>query len=96
MKKTFCDGCGTECVNSTVHLSGAIIHSTSRGEQVGYDDMRPAELCTGCFAPIQKALNITVRPQEMGLDSLARSPDRGMQLSTTAVWLKGKAHACKA
>lgn len=65
MRKIFCDGCGTECVNLTVHLHGAISHTTSAGEQVGYDDLRPVELCMTCFEPIQERLHITVRPQEM-------------------------------
>jgi len=65
MRKTFCDGCGAECINTTVHLNGAVSHTTNQGEQVGYDDIKPVELCLDCFAPIQKALGMTVRPQEM-------------------------------
>jgi len=63
MRKTFCDGCGTECINLTVHLSGALVHTTSQGEQVGYDEMKPVELCKDCFEPIQKMYGIEIRPQ---------------------------------
>lgn len=46
--KTYCDRCGTECVNYTLNLYGNARHTTSQGEQVAYDEVKPVELCLGC------------------------------------------------
>lgn len=63
MRKTFCDGCGQQCVNTVVVLHASVQHQTSSGAQVGWDETKPVELCTDCFEPIQKMLNIEIQPQ---------------------------------
>jgi hypothetical protein len=71
MRKTFCDSCGTQCVNVTIHLNGAVIHTTNKGEQAGYDELSPVELCKDCFEPIQKQFGMVARPGEYAQDSMA-------------------------
>lgn len=64
MRKTFCDRCGVQCVNTVVHLHGAIEHTTSRGENVGHDEIRPVELCDGCYGLVKELVGLTEIPQE--------------------------------
>jgi hypothetical protein len=64
MRKTFCDRCGTQCVNVTIHLNGAVSHTTNQGEIVGTDEIRPFEVCKNCFTLLQELLGLTVVPQE--------------------------------
>ena len=74
MRKTYCDGCGAECVNRVIVLQGSIQHHTNRGEQVGWDDLKPVELCQDCFEPIQKTLGIEIRPQDVPPDYAVAIP----------------------
>jgi hypothetical protein len=48
VQKTYCDRCGTECVNYTARFDGTITHTTSQGEIVAEDDIRRRELCLAC------------------------------------------------
>jgi len=48
MKKTFCDRCGKQCVNTTVVISVRVVHHTKTGEYVGDDEHKPIEVCTDC------------------------------------------------
>ncbi len=74
MRRTFCDRCGAQCVNTTVRLHGAIEHSTSAGEQVGYDEIRPVEVCAACYRLVKKLLGLEEIPQERDTDSVMASP----------------------
>jgi hypothetical protein len=74
MRKTFCDRCGEQCVNTIVHLYGTVEHQTNQGEQVGGDDIKQVELCNRCFKLVQELVSLTVRPQEM---AMAAPPVRG-------------------
>jgi hypothetical protein len=48
MRKTFCDTCGTECVNTVVQVNVTTMHQTQDGIHAGVDEYKPAELCVGC------------------------------------------------
>jgi len=69
MRKTFCDRCEKQCVNTIVHIYGTIEHQTSQGEVVGGDDIKPVELCKTCFDLVYDLLGLVIRPQEMARDS---------------------------
>jgi hypothetical protein len=74
MRKIYCDSCGGECVNTTVHFHGAIQHTTNKGEQVGYDELSPIELCTNCAEPVIKAFGMEIRPQSMDSEMAIARP----------------------
>lgn len=59
MRKTFCDLCGAECVNTSVTVSAETRQHTSRGEQVSYSYTKPAELCLACYRPVRDLLGLT-------------------------------------
>ena len=56
MRKTFCDRCGEECVNSVVHVHISETHTTNRAEVVGDDEYAPAELCHSCGDALKEFL----------------------------------------
>jgi len=64
MQKTFCDKCGAQCRNLTVHLEGGIRHTTSRGESVAHDYIRPVDLCKDCADPLIESLKLVIVPDE--------------------------------
>ena len=65
VRKTFCDRCGAECVNTTGHFGGHVEHTTSKGETVGIDEIEPMHLCNACIDVAQALLGFRIRPQEM-------------------------------
>jgi hypothetical protein len=48
MKRTFCDRCDKQCVNTTVQIRIEVIHHTSDGKFVGEDDFKTIEVCLDC------------------------------------------------
>lgn len=54
MRKTFCDGCGKECVNVTYGLGLGARHHTKKGETVGNDEFSEADLCKDCVELIRR------------------------------------------
>lgn len=48
MQKTYCDHCGGECRNYTMTLYGHVSHTTSQGERLATDEMKPVDLCKAC------------------------------------------------
>lgn len=48
MKRTFCDRCGKQCVNTTISVRIETLHHTSAGEFVGEDSNKPIEICKDC------------------------------------------------
>ena len=68
MRRTFCDRCGGECVNTTGHLSGHVEHTTKRGEQVGFDEMPSVDLCKDCTTAVIEFAGLKVRPRELEKD----------------------------
>lgn len=76
MKKTFCDCCEVQCINSTVIIRTNIIHHTSDGSFVGEDEFKPIEICKACMDKIKD-----VMPQAFILhhhDEINR-PDQAME-----------------
>lgn len=64
MIKTFCDRCGNECVNFTFNLSGHIVHTTNKSEQVAYDEVRSLQLCRHCTEIMQAEFPVMVSRSE--------------------------------
>lgn len=71
MRKTFCDRrrpdgsrCGAECVNWTLDLNGAVTHTTSDGKQVGYDNLKGAQLCKACGDELIDQFGLELAPDE--------------------------------
>jgi|SRR5215472_6185332 len=54
MKKTFCDVCDKQCVNTTFVLRVARLQHTKKGEYVGDDEYQPIELCSECINVIKE------------------------------------------
>ncbi len=77
MRKTYCDRCGVQCVNTMVHIHGVIQHQTSQGESVGSDEIKPVEICLECYRLVKELLDLTEIPQEMDRDSVMAGPVRG-------------------
>ena len=68
MRKTFCDRCGAECINTTGHIGGHIEHSTRAGETVGVDELMSSDLCKTCTEATVKFLGLVLRPRELEKD----------------------------
>jgi hypothetical protein len=58
MRKTFCDRCGGECINTTVILSVRQEHRTSDGAHVGEDEYKPLDLCNDCGALVKELVRL--------------------------------------
>ncbi len=65
MRRTFCDRCGGECVNTVGHLYGVIEHLTSGGEQVGQDELKPVDLCHSCIRLGAAQFGMVAQPREL-------------------------------
>lgn len=65
MRKTFCDRCKAECVNTVGRFNGYVEHTTSGGEQVGMDEMKQVELCRICTNIACELLGIILQPREL-------------------------------
>lgn len=62
--KTICDGCGAECVNWALFLTGHVRHLADKGKIVGADDIQGIDLCHDCGDPIIAKLGLVVMPGE--------------------------------
>jgi hypothetical protein len=76
VRKIFCDRCGSECVNTVAHLHGSVEHQTNRGESLGYDEIKPAELCLSCFGVLKELLGIVMIHHEPDRDGLPVAAER--------------------
>ena len=47
-KRTFCDRCGAQCVNTIIMLHIVTVHHMKDGTYVGEDEHKPIELCLNC------------------------------------------------
>jgi hypothetical protein len=56
MRKTFCDRCEAECVNTVLVVRLHVQHTTRRHEFIDADEMTPAELCAACGELVKDAL----------------------------------------
>jgi hypothetical protein len=56
MKKTFCDCCEEQCINTTVLLRIDVIHHTNDGQFVGEDDYKAIEICLNCSNMIKEMM----------------------------------------
>jgi aspartate carbamoyltransferase catalytic subunit len=56
MKKTFCDCCEAQCVNTTVMLRIDVVHTTSDGKFVGEDSYKGIEICLDCVKMIKEMM----------------------------------------
>lgn len=65
MRRTFCDRCGAQCVNTTGHVGGYVEHTTSQGQQVGTDELVPGDLCKDCTTAVIEFIGLKVVPREM-------------------------------
>lgn len=54
MKKTFCDVCDKQCINTTFVLRVARLQYTKNGEYVGDDEFQPIELCSECIDAVKE------------------------------------------
>jgi hypothetical protein len=54
MKKTFCDCCGEQCINTTVILRIDVLHHTSDFQFVGEDEYKGIEICKKCMDKIRE------------------------------------------
>lgn len=67
LKKTFCDACGKQCINSTTIIRIEVLHFTRDNKIVGDDDYNPIEICRRCTDKVRevlpKAFEIMSRPE---------------------------------
>jgi hypothetical protein len=56
MKKTFCDRCGAQCVNTTVMVHIMTLHHTKDNTHVGEDQHDPAEICLNCASEVEAVI----------------------------------------
>lgn len=84
MIKTHCDRCKEVCTNFAGRLDGSVTHRTQDGEQVGYDAMKPLDLCRVCweaFRDFMKPAVVALRATEsIGDDIVMARADVPMQL----------------
>jgi hypothetical protein len=90
VRKTFCDRCGAECVNTIGRIWGSVDHQTKAGEHVGNDELRPTDLCKACMDWVVEALGLKLVPvMPLTEDSSARyqphPPQPGLELAERAV-----------
>lgn len=60
MQKTVCDRCGAECVNYRARLYGEVQHTTSDGQVVGEEIVKPLDLCKHCTDHVQADLGLAI------------------------------------
>lgn len=94
MRRTFCDRCGGECVNTTGHFGGHVEHTTRQGEQVGFDEMPSVDLCRDCTAAVAEFAGLKVTPRELGKDGpgFSNTFEGGPVPSFDTVTVHGGAH----
>lgn len=67
-KRTFCDRCGTQCVNTIVNLHIVTVHYMKDGVYVGEDEHKPIELCLNCTDEIKAIVPQAFQVRERGGD----------------------------
>lgn len=57
-RKTFCDRCGTECVNFVGRITGFVVHTTAQGEVVGEDHFESQDVGSCCWDAVATFLGL--------------------------------------
>lgn len=65
-KRTFCDRCEAQCVNTTVAMNMTTVHHTKDNTYVGEDNYAPVEICLNCADELKAAFPqlFKLRPRE--------------------------------
>ena len=78
VKKTFCDRCGSQCINTTVNITIVVVHHTKDLQYVGADEHKPIEVCLNCTDELRtlfpQAFILTPKDEMM----MAEAPVRDM------------------
>ena len=86
MKKTFCDRCETQCVNTTIMVNLTTVHHTQDNTYVGEDNYSPVEICINCGEELRAAFPqlFKLRPkgdmEEPAMDSPVRAEYRAQAM----------------
>jgi hypothetical protein len=78
MKKTFCDRCDAQCVNTTIMVQVTTVHHTKDNTYVGDDVHAPAEICLNCASEVEAVIPqaFRIRQKEPEEAMIAESPVR--------------------
>jgi hypothetical protein len=77
-KRTFCDRCEAQCVNTTVAVQVTTIHHTKDGQYVGTDEHNPVEICLNCADELKQTfpqIFVLAPRDEMMMESPVREMD---------------------